>query len=208
MSEICTEIYIGENGNWYINGKDTGESSRGQDGLSAYQVALRNNYKGTEKEWLESLKGQDGKSAYEIAFDLGYQGTFSDWPESLKGEAGLTPHIGENGNWILGDKDTGILADVEKAVQNKFPLRKSVTGVTTKYGNLELGIDPKIYVVISISSCTEGLMCIPYINTEKTQWAAHIRSSGSFSAYADYELTVEVVYMRKCNDVTRQSTIE
>ena len=29
-------------------------------GLSAYEVALKNGYKGTEEEWLESLKGRDG----------------------------------------------------------------------------------------------------------------------------------------------------
>lgn len=29
-------------------------------GYSAYEVAVRNGYEGTEKEWLESLKGRDG----------------------------------------------------------------------------------------------------------------------------------------------------
>ncbi len=203
MSEICTEIYIGENGNWYINGEDTGKPSRGMDGLSAYEIAVSLGYQGTLTDWVNTLKGKEGKSAYELAVDLGYQGTMADWIGSLKGRDGLTPYTGDNGNWFIGNEDTGILADVEKAVQNKLPLRKSVTGVTTKYGNLELGIDPKLYDVISISSSTGGLMCIPYINTEKTQWTAHVRSSGLFSAYADHELTVEVVCMRKCNDITR-----
>lgn len=34
---------------------------KGDDGLSAYQVALNNGFKGTEQEWLDSLKGEDGK---------------------------------------------------------------------------------------------------------------------------------------------------
>ena len=34
----------------------------GADGRSAYQVALDNGFKGTEKEWLESLVGQQGKT--------------------------------------------------------------------------------------------------------------------------------------------------
>lgn len=29
-------------------------------GYSAYEVAVRNGYEGTEEEWLESLKGRDG----------------------------------------------------------------------------------------------------------------------------------------------------
>lgn len=31
-------------------------------------------------------------------------------PDVLKGEAGTTPHIGENGNWWIGNTDTGVLA--------------------------------------------------------------------------------------------------
>lgn len=33
---------------------------QGEPGKSAYQTAVDNGFKGTEKEWLESLKGQDG----------------------------------------------------------------------------------------------------------------------------------------------------
>lgn len=55
-----------------------------------------------------ALKGQDGKSAYEIAKDNGFSGTETEWLESLKGQAGQTPHIGENGNWFIGNVDTGI----------------------------------------------------------------------------------------------------
>ena len=36
------------------------------------------------------------------------------------GADGLTPYIGENGNWWIGDQDTGVLADWEKA--NDIPL--------------------------------------------------------------------------------------
>lgn len=32
----------------------------GEDGLSAYEVAIKNGFEGTEEEWLESLKGEDG----------------------------------------------------------------------------------------------------------------------------------------------------
>lgn len=49
----------------------------------------------------------EGKSAYEIAVLHGYSGTEEQWLESLKG---TTPHIGENGNWFIGDVDTGVTA--------------------------------------------------------------------------------------------------
>ena len=34
---------------------------------------------------------------------------------ALRGEDGITPHIGENGNWFIGETDTGIKADLEIA---------------------------------------------------------------------------------------------
>lgn len=87
----------------------------GEDGKSAYEIAVEHGFEGTEEEWLESLKGeqgpqgeqgpegpqgeqgpqgiqgepgQDGKTAYEIAVDHGFEGTEAEWLESLKGEQG------------------------------------------------------------------------------------------------------------------------
>lgn len=36
------------------------QGERGIQGLSAYQVALKNGFVGTEEQWLESLKGEPG----------------------------------------------------------------------------------------------------------------------------------------------------
>lgn len=67
-----------------------------------------------------------GKSAYEIAVEQGFSGTEAEWLKSLEGE---TPHIGENGNWFLGDVDTGINAspDLEGYYNenNLIPLTKN-----------------------------------------------------------------------------------
>jgi hypothetical protein len=53
------------------------------------------------------LKGVDGKSAYEIAVENGFLGNEEEWLNSLHG---ITPHIGENNNWFIGELDTGVLA--------------------------------------------------------------------------------------------------
>ena len=58
----------------------------------------------------ESAGSGGGKSAYEIAVDNGFSGSESEWLESLKGK---TPYIGENGNWFIGEEDTGIMASPE-----------------------------------------------------------------------------------------------
>ena len=92
------------------------KGENGKSGLTAYEIAVKNGYKGTEKEWLESLKGTDGetgKSVYEIAKELGFKGTEEEWLATLKGEQGdngFSPFIGENGNWWIGETDTGISA--------------------------------------------------------------------------------------------------
>lgn len=61
---------------------------KGDDGLSAYQVAVANGYTGTAVEWLESLKGEAGLSSYEIAVANGYTDTVEAWLMSLKGNNG------------------------------------------------------------------------------------------------------------------------
>lgn len=38
-----------------------GEMAIGVQGASAYEIAVKNGFEGTEQEWLESLKGKDGK---------------------------------------------------------------------------------------------------------------------------------------------------
>ena len=53
----------GVNGKDGINGKngaDGRNGTDGKDGLSAYEIALKNGFVGTESEWLSSLKGKDG----------------------------------------------------------------------------------------------------------------------------------------------------
>lgn len=53
--------------------------------------------------------GQDGKSAYQIAVERGFNGSEEEWLESLKGES---PYVGDNGNWYIGNEDTGITANI------------------------------------------------------------------------------------------------
>ena len=58
---------------------------KGDDGLSAYEIALKNGFVGTEEEWLESLKGEQG----------------------IPGEQGVPGENGEDGNGIVSIEKTG-----------------------------------------------------------------------------------------------------
>ena len=83
------------------------DASEAKEGLSAYEVYLKNGGTLSEEEWLESLKGDtgptgangiDGKSAYESWLDAGNTGTEEDFLNSLKGEKGDTGPTGAKGD--------------------------------------------------------------------------------------------------------------
>lgn len=85
---------IGDNGNWWVNGKDTGVHAQGQ-------------------------QGEKGKSAFDLWAELpgNENKTLDDFWEFLRGPAGDqgdSPIIGDNGNWWVGGKDTGVKATGEK----------------------------------------------------------------------------------------------
>lgn len=78
-------------------------------GASAYELAVKNGFAGTEKEWLDSLRGKDGKDGKDGAPGApGEPGT--PGANGNDGSDGITPHIGENGNWFIGSTDTGVKA--------------------------------------------------------------------------------------------------
>lgn len=104
--------------------------AKGDDGWSAYEVAISNGFVGSESEWLASLKGSrgedgdDGASAYALAVADGFVGSLSEWLASLHGADGATswndlddkpatfpPIIGETsstakaGDWMPGWSD-------------------------------------------------------------------------------------------------------
>lgn len=78
---------IGENGNWWIDGEDTGLPSRGADGKDGSQITVSDN-----NTWVI-----DGT-------DTGIPMTGKD------GKDGTEVYIGDNGNWFVDGKDTTIPA--------------------------------------------------------------------------------------------------
>ena len=56
INVMPTVPVIGENGNWWVDGKDTGKPAYLEAGMSAYEIAKVHGFEGTEEEWLASLK--------------------------------------------------------------------------------------------------------------------------------------------------------
>lgn len=107
------------------------KGDKGDEGDSAYQVAVNNGFVGTEQEWLDSLQGsdgqdgqdgQDGESAYQIWLDEGNTGTEQDFLDSLKGDKGDKGDTGDNGQ--------GVPIGGEK---NQFLFKNSSTDFDTSF---------------------------------------------------------------------------
>ena len=122
---------IGENGNWFLGSEDTGKPSRGAAGTPGAAGAPGKD--GTDGK--DGAPGKDGADGHTPAITAEKSGkvttikadgatiaTISDGADGTNGadgapgkdgspgaagRDGTTPTIGDNGNWHLGDTDTG-----------------------------------------------------------------------------------------------------
>lgn len=106
--------------------------------IDVVTLALAKKYTKESLEGAGALKGEDGKSAYQLAVENGFKGSEKEWLSSL------APHIGENGNWFAGEKDTGIAATKISSTQdsqeiifdeNNKTISSVINGVPTVIAN-------------------------------------------------------------------------
>lgn len=103
--------HVGKDGKWYIGNQSTGINAVGKDGIN----------------------GKDGLSSYELWKKEVTDGHIN-WPSDeitmnhfflyLKGKDGkngLTPHVGINGHWFIGNQDTGVAAKGDKGDNGNSP---------------------------------------------------------------------------------------
>jgi len=93
-----SDIRIGENGNWWVNGVDTNIPAQGPQGPQGEPGQSPVITIGENGNWW--INGKD-------------TGIQAQGPQGEQGPQGDTPHIGPNGNWWIGSTDTGIRAQVE-----------------------------------------------------------------------------------------------
>ena len=141
MKKLLSEVQTGGNG------------TNGENGLSAYELAVQNGFTGTLTEWLNSLKGADGKdgvdgkdgingkdgadgkngtdgkdglSSYEIALKNGFIGTESEWLESLKGKDGADGNSPEISGFATTEYVNERLSEILIILEN-LPTASTVT---------------------------------------------------------------------------------
>lgn len=113
----CDNGYSGTLQDWLASlvgaaGAQGDKGEAGATGKSAYEIAKEHGYTGTEEEWIASLVGAKGDTgAKGEKGDAGEQGEKGEKGEKGDdGKDGNTPYIGANGNWWIGDVDTGVKA--------------------------------------------------------------------------------------------------
>ena len=85
--------HIGNNGDWFIGDTDTGVEAQGPQGQAGRDFT----YEDFTPQQLLRLKG----------------------PKGDDGTDGTSPHIGMNGNWFIGDTDTGVKAQGAQGQQGQ-----------------------------------------------------------------------------------------
>lgn len=96
-NEEDSRLYLKGDTEWKFISDLSG--AQGIQGLSAYQVAVRHGFEGTEAEWLISLKGEKGETGPKgDKGDTGEKGATGErGPQGLQGERGLQGVQGEKG---------------------------------------------------------------------------------------------------------------
>lgn len=97
-----------------INGAvnyQTVEVNIGMRGRSAYEIARKNGFIGTEEEWLLSL------SAYGIALDHGFIGTEEEWLDYLKVDLNITPD--DKNKLLTNDGDDTYWVSIEDRLNSE-----------------------------------------------------------------------------------------
>lgn len=191
-------ITIGSNGNWYIDGVDS-------------KVAASSGPKGDKGD--KGEKGDKGDSGvsiisivktatngnvdtYTITMSDGttYQFTVTngeDGEQGIQGEVGkdgLTPYIGGNGNWWIGDTDTGIKTDYSepdrKITDNLGFAIRTINGKAGIIVNSYTGTDTDIVIPDYVGS-------VPVIGVDEEAFSKN-------ETITSVSLSYNTVYLARC----------
>lgn len=178
---------------------------KGDDGLSAFNIAQLNGFQGTEVEWLKSLKGEKGKDASaDNAHQLLLQGNV--WCESANVDDVLTALIGNMGkpfprtefkpltipSVIQGQQIVSVTGEPHysvKVVGNDTPFTLDSTGVCT----------------ITIPPLGEDDIKLTYHNFTGAKVAEYKIAGVQTDAVADEEYTENGIVYKRYGDTLKMN---
>jgi hypothetical protein len=155
----------------------------GLRGLSAYEIAVKHGYQGTEEEWVKSLTpkggaggGGNGKSAYELAVQDGYQGTLQEWLKSLVGKDGADAYEVAKKAGYTGSREEWLKTLIGATGLSAYDLAKSegYEGSLTEWIASLKGADGESAYKVAVRN--------GYVGDEQA-WLASLRGSDGKDAY-------------------------
>ena len=149
--------YIGVNGNWWLGATDTGVAAAGPKGdkgdTGATGATGPTGATGATgaagaagRDGRDGLNGQDGVGivSAEINADGHLILTYTNGETTdlgvVVGADGLTPFIGDNGNWWIGELDTGVKAAASSEVASPVTIVIGVAAGLALVGNIALAL--------------------------------------------------------------------
>lgn len=124
----------------------------GRTGESAYEIAVRNGYKGSETDWLATFNGQSGSnglSAYQVAAQNGYNASEGDWLASLIGQRGLSAYQVATASGFVGTQEEWLASLIGLKGDTGATGATGATGETGAKGDKGAdGLTPEIACVV------------------------------------------------------------
>lgn len=155
---------------------------------------------------LNAARGYDGASAYEIAFKNGFWGTEAEWLESLKGKSGVYVGSGDMPDdcnvQIDPDGDVLTMEQIVKAVLSQANKITTVTLFADKW----VGAASPYYQPVTISGTTENSK-IDLNPTIEQLNIFHNKDIAFVVENNDGDVTVYCIGQKPTNDYTVQATI-
>ena len=191
----------GTNGKDGANGMD---GKPGADGLSAYELAVKNGFSGNKAAWLESLKGEkgdtgvagadgknglngvdgkDGLSAYSIAVKNGYNGTEAEWVNKWLRGTIVSASTDSDGNMTFTDINGNV---IKTPIQPLVDAANSAKAAATSESNAKTS---ETHAVSSETNAASYLAQAKTIKDEVESAVAKVtgamKYAGSVNTYAD-----------------------
>lgn len=119
---------------------------RGETGLSAYDIAIANGFKGTKIDWLSTIKGDkgiqgpvgpEGKSTYNLAVAYGFKGTEREWLTGLVNDTQLIANLYADFNSIQEAANGSDVTDVVTRTGVTYPTIKKTIKNLMKQGTID-----------------------------------------------------------------------
>lgn len=185
--------------------------------LSAYAIAVKHGYTGTEEQWLASLKGENGESAYAAAVRGGYEGSEADFIADIANAAAAVPKTRKVAGKAL-DADVELDAsdidyaatidgtqveDVETALDALKGAKSTLTVTVTQSANGTFTADKTYAQIKAAYDAGKGLLCV-YNTGGPVVWLTVAYVGDGFINFASYTEAEQEDYRLMMLQVTNQ----